>query len=342
MLYIFTGLPGAGKTLYTLWRVQNDPQLKGREVFYHGIPELTLPWSKAEPQEWEKLPDGSVVVIDEAQKVFPCRPTGSLTPKWIEALTEHRHRGFDFVLITQDATLIDAFVRKLAERHFHLKRPFGLDYAQVHEFHGVSDPKNGSALKQAIVTRFKHPKSMYGVYKSATIHAVKKRVPFKVFLLPILVIGIAWLSYVIYGNMMEKKDAESKSVAASSPKPGVVSVVGNSVPPGDASDLGLPRNLGEYLEHFTPRTSQLPQSAPVFDKLVAEVKDFPRVAACLEAKDKCWCYTQQGSRLDIRPDICVAFVKHGQFDPYKVAQSMAIVAANGLASTAKSVVNPQP
>lgn len=341
MIYIMTGLPGAAKTLFALNRILTDPQLKGREVYYHGIDELKLPWFKTDPKSWESLPDGSVIVIDEAWKIFPLRPSGSLVPPFIQGLTEHRHRGFDFVLITQDATLIDAFVRKLAERHFHLKRPFGLDYAIVHEFHGVSDPGNGAAIKQALSTRFKHPKELYGVYKSATIHAVKKRVPFKLFMLPMCCMLLAVIGYTVYRNLYADKVGAS-SVAAL-PKSSNGSVVPNAPGARSAPDAGgLPKSLPEYIDHFTPRTPELPHSAPVFDKLVAEVKDFPRMAACVQSKKSCHCYTQQGSRLDIRPDICMAFVEHGQFDPYKQAQSMAILASNNIGTSAKSVVNPQP
>lgn len=341
MIYIATGLPGAAKTLFSINRVLTDPQLKDRPVYYHGIDELQLPWFKFDPREWESLPDGSVIVIDEAWKIFPLRPTGSLVPAFIQGLTEHRHRGFDFVLITQDATLIDAFVRKLAERHFHLKRPFGLDYAVVHEFHGVSDPNNGAALKGSLSSRFKHPRHLYGVYKSATIHAVKKRVPMKLFLLPLCVVALVLIGYSVYKSMYADK-IQKKDVLASSndSKSQVVQRV--SAAPGSGESDGLPRELPAYLDEFTPRTAEMPQSAPIYDSMVAAVKDFPRVSACVESKSKCWCYTQQGSRLDIRPDVCLAFVKHGQFDPYRQAQSMALVAANGMASVAKSVVNPQP
>lgn len=335
MIYIFTGLPGAAKTLCAINRVLTDNQLKDRPVYYHGIDELKLPWFKVDPKEWESLPDGSVIVIDEAWKIFPLRPTGSYVPTFIQGLTEHRHRGFDFVLITQDATLIDAFVRKLCERHFHLKRPFGLDYAVVHEFHGVSDPNNGAAQKGALSTRFKHPKHLYGVYKSATIHAVKKRVPMKIFLFPVCFIALALIGNFIYKKMYADK-VEVKAVAAKSQAP-------QSSAPGQssASSEGLPRSLPEYLDEFTPRTPELPHSAPIYDSLVSAVKDFPRISACLKSKDKCWCYTQQGSRLDLRPDVCYAFVANGEFDPYKQAQSMAMINANGMATQAKSIVNPQ-
>lgn len=338
MIYICTGLPGAAKTLFAINRILTDNQLKDRAVYYHGIDDLRLPWYKFDPKKWEECPDGSVIVIDEAWKIFPLRPSGSLVPKYIEGLTEHRHRGFDFVLITQDATLIDAFVRKLAERHFHLKRPFGLDYAVVHEFHGVSDPNNGAAIKQSIQSRFKHPKHLYGIYKSATIHAVKKRVPLKVLILPICFVVLAFIANTIYQKMYANKLKE-KEVASGPGKGAQTTQTTQTAVSGSEGSIGLPRDFPGYVDTFTPRSRDMPASAPVFDKLVTEVKDFPRIAACVQSSRKCWCYTQQGTRLDIRVDICQAVVRVGNsFDPYKQSAGGLLMSA----SNAAAVKSPVP
>lgn len=332
MLFMITGLPGAGKSLYTIHRVTTDPQLKGREVFYYGIPELQLPWIKLDdPKKWFEVPEGSVVVIDEAQKVFPLRSAGSHVPPHVSEFETHRHRGVDVVLVTQDASLVDAHVRKLTERHFLLKRPFGLDYAKVLEFHGIGDANNSAEVKQALETRFTHPKELYGKYKSASVHAVKKRVPVKALLLPLLFLAIVLAGYFVYNRMfgpdstaakvkLEKKKEEQEKKKA----PGATIQTANS-----GKQQGLPRSLPAYLDEFTPRTPDLPSSAPIYDQLVAQVKDFPRVAGCVSNKGKCWCYTQQGTRLDIRPDVCTANVAYGNFDAYKVADASQVLDQKG-------------
>lgn len=324
MLFMITGLPGAGKSLYTIHRVTTDPQLKGREVFYFGIPELQLPWIKLDDaKKWFEVPEGSVVVIDEAQKIFPLRSAGSHVPQHVAEFETHRHRGIDVVLVTQDASLVDAHVRKLTERHFVLKRPFGLDYAKVLEFHGIGDANNAAEVKQALETRFTHPKELYGKYKSATIHAVKKRLPLKALLLPVGFLAILLIGYMVYNRMfgpnstsakaaIEKKKEEKKDKGSDPQNRGASS---------GAKAGTLPKSLPAYIEEFTPRTPDLPASAPIYDPLVAQVKDFPQVAGCVSNKGKCWCYTQQGTRLNLRPDICYAHLDSPQFNPYVVAQA---------------------
>lgn len=318
MLFMITGLPGAGKTQYTLHRMTSDPQLLNREVHYHGIPELQLPWVKLQdPRAWFDAPDGSVIVIDEAQKVFPLRSAGALVPKWVSEFETHRHRGIDVVLVTQDASLVDAHVRKLTERHFVLKRPFGLDYAKVYEFHGIGDINNSGSVKQSVQSRFNYDKELYAKYKSATIHAVKKRMPWKLFVLPASLLAIGGILYGVYGSMF-KDDPAAPEVASVTVDSGTRPIPAGKRQVAPVADGSLPRALPDYLEHFTPRHGDIPQSAPIYDQLVSAVKDFPRIMGCMSSEKKCWCYSQQGTKLDMKPQICQAWVAQGGFfDPYK-------------------------
>lgn len=316
MIYMITGLPGASKTLFTLNLVLTDPQLVNREVFYHGIPELKLPWTELQDsRKWFECPDGAVVVIDEAQKTFPGRSSGSLVPQWVSEFETHRHRGQDIVLITQDPGLVDAHVRKLVERHFSLVRPFGLKYAKCFEFHGIGDPKSPSDVKGAIESKFKHPKHLYSMYRSATLHAVKSRVPLKALVLPMVAIALCGIGYYTYQRFMgddtiASRAGASKQLASQQNAGRVVQGL---------QQQGLPRSLPDYLDQFTPRHPDIPSSAPIYDHLVAAVKDFPRIMGCMKSEGKCWCYTQQGTQIrDLRPQICHAFMAQGGFfDPYR-------------------------
>jgi zona occludens toxin len=82
MLTLITGQPGNGKSLYTIATVEAKRQAESRPVFYHGIPELSLPWSQLEdPTKWHECPEKSIIVIDEVQKVMPPRPSSSKPPQ---------------------------------------------------------------------------------------------------------------------------------------------------------------------------------------------------------------------------------------------------------------------
>lgn len=333
MIYLITGLPGASKTLYTLHRVTTDTQLVNREVHYHGIPDLMFPWIKmSDPKKWFEVPEGSVIVIDECQKVFPLRSVGSAVPQWVSEFETHRHRNLDIVLITQDSKLLDAHVRKLVERHFHLKRPFGLDYATVHEFHGVGDPGNGADLKQALKTRFKHPKELFGKYKSATGHSVKKRVPLKLFVLPLALAFVVFCGLKVYTSFKSK--APGAEVAKSASK-GATSEALSTGSGGAGGVRGLPRDLPAYMDVLTPRDRANPSSAPLYDGLVQQVKQMPMVVGCLWTKEYCECYSQQGTVMPTSKRECVQIVRNGRFNPYAdrrdgpAERGSAVVASTG-------------
>ena len=131
---LVTGLPGHGKTLYSLARWKEEAEKDNRPVFHNGIKGLNLPgWQTWEPDNWEQLPPNALMVIDECQKAFPVRGRGQ-PPAWIENLSTHRHLGVDFVVITQNPMLMDSFVRRLVDRHFHIVRKFGTHFVTIHEF----------------------------------------------------------------------------------------------------------------------------------------------------------------------------------------------------------------
>ncbi|WP_100097333.1 zonular occludens toxin domain-containing protein [Xanthomonas campestris] len=69
MIYLVTGMPGNGKTLYAVEFIKKAVE-KGRKV-YTDIKGLTLAGIEPAPDDWRTLPDGSLVVYDEAHKRFP-------------------------------------------------------------------------------------------------------------------------------------------------------------------------------------------------------------------------------------------------------------------------------
>lgn len=150
MLTLITGQPGNGKSLYTIATVEAKRQAESRPVFYHGIPDLTLPWTKLEdPAKWYDCPEKSIIVIDEVQKVMPPRPSGSKPPQLVSELETHRHRGFDLFFMTQDPSLVDNHLKKLAGEHIHLVRQWGRQKADLFKMQKVQDPTNAN-LKRAL------------------------------------------------------------------------------------------------------------------------------------------------------------------------------------------------
>ncbi|SCZ52948.1 zonular occludens toxin domain-containing protein [Thiohalomonas denitrificans] len=230
-IWLTTGLPGHGKTLRTIVDVEERRIKEGRPVYYHGIPELKLDWHElADPFQWHLLPDGAIIVIDEAQQTFPVRPSGARVPEHVSPFETHRHRGHDVVLVTQHPHLIDAHVRKLVERHQHVMRPFGHSYAVVYEWQVCVDPQRRGVEKDALKSRWKYPKDAFGAYKSASVHTVRKRLPGKLLLLPLLGVLLGLLLWVAQSQLSAGDTADTMENAARDNTSESVSLLGQQRP----------------------------------------------------------------------------------------------------------------
>lgn len=309
---LITGFPGHGKTLYTLAKYRDISAAEGRPVFYRGIKDLKLPWTEFDPEKWQELPPTAILIVDEAQQVFPLRGRGS-PPDWIEKLAVHRHHGIDIVLITQNPMLLDSFVRRLIDRHFHVVRKFGTKFATIHEFaNGVKE--NVAASRAGSITHeWRYPKDVFDLYHSAEVHTVKTRVPGRVWLLmalPFLLAGLVWW---LYSRLQPEAVADRVTgPGASASAPGAV---GRVVPgrPGERAAVG-PLPVGEYLAMHQPRVPGLAYTAPVYDSATVPT-DAPYPAACLSSAKRglCQCYSQQGTKLEVPKELCQSIADGGFF-----------------------------
>lgn len=305
MIILHTGLPGHGKTLFTLCWLKEWAEREKRQVYYHGIPDLNVPtefpWIKLEkPEEWYSLPPGAIILIDEAQRIFPVRAAGSKVPDHVRMLETHRHGGVDLVLITQHPSLIDSNVRKLTDAHRHVVRAFGANYATVWKWVGVCDQPQKSK-KDAEKTAFKYPKDVFSWYKSAELHTVKPHIPKKVFHLVLIISGlICAVLWMLRWIDQKQHSTMSQPATASS---------------GQQQGGGKPQNLQEWLQQQAPRLQGLPHTAPAYDR-VTEPIHAPRPAACVRRSTECRCFSQQGTRLDISGSVCEQIAEKGLFQAW--------------------------
>jgi len=315
MLYLVTGQPGNGKTLYSFGIVEDvqkawkkaQPEAPERTVYQSGIPNLLLPWLELDDgSRWHEQSGGAIVVIDECQRIFPPRKQGAQVPKHVSEFETHRHRGFDIILITQHPQLLDIAVRKLVGRHFHVVRKFGRETAKVLQWERCVDPHDRSVQKDALVTRFPFPKERYKVYKSADVHTVKKDFPIK----PVAVLvgslaGIITAFYIVYDRMTP--DAEEVVAASAAAVPGAT---------WGTSSRGASGAWGEDV--FAERVKGIPYSAPMYQAALS-VEDVPTVAGCSVMKighrTTCTCTTAQGTVLDLEKRLCMSYHERGAFDP---------------------------
>lgn len=317
-LYLTTGANGAGKTLNTLKWVRERQLKENREVYYNGRFELTADfgWKVFEFKDWQKLPDGAIIILDECHNDIPLRQGSAPPPEHVRMLAEHRRRGFDFYLITQHPQNIDLFVRRLIGSpgwHRHLKRTFGSDLVSLLEWSAVKDgcERTGSG-KDAKVSMVPFPKEAYEWYKSASLHTGKKSIPKQVYFLGVLAILIPLLIYYAYVSLM-KPSASMQKIQAETAAASPVSARGES------GEKVL--TVAEYTQSFQPRVTGFPQSASRYDE-VQKPAQAPKPAACVagvrpgrrDEGDVCHCYTQQATPLQVPDAMCRAIAAGGWFD----------------------------
>lgn len=322
---LFTGVPGAGKTLRAIFDAL-ELKGQGRPVFHIGIdgmkPDI-IPESPYSLEDWVNLPAGSVLVVDEAHKFFPVRSPGR-PPKWIQDLTEIRHYGIELFLITQDPRNIDSFVRRLIGSHKHLTRKAGLNGAMVRTFQGVSeDPNDYGNRLSSEQTPWKYPKHLFQVYKSASLHVVKPKIPkkiiFAVVLLVACLLGIPYLIYSVKSTVSSLDDASPSSVSPS-PSPSPSYSFGSPVSP-DEDKIDPWSSPEAFVEAHTPIVPGVPWSAPIHAGL--PVQTSPDILCMASGKlgdsdRECNCYTEQATRMHGIPrEVCESFVLNGVYNPYR-------------------------
>jgi zona occludens toxin len=319
-LYLTTGGNGTGKTLFTLHDVRKLQLETGRPVYFWGFdakqPLLDFGWQPFEPERWQDLPDGSLCIVDECQRVLPVRGTGK-PPDWVQAIAEvHRKRGFDFFFITQHPLNFDAFVRRLIASpgwHRHFKASTMGDSSNELKWSAVKDnPQVANSSAMGEVTSRPFPREVYGWYTSASLHTAKKRVPLKVWGAIVGVIAAFGMIGFAVWHFLGYTGAAAKS----KPGPNAGATLAKAFAPDAAPMPGrserAPLTTAEYLQQRKPRLPDFPHTAPAYDDSTRPtVAPYP--AACVAMGSRCDCYTQQGTYLRTSADVCLQIVKYGFF-----------------------------
>ncbi|MFI4938961.1 MAG: zonular occludens toxin domain-containing protein [Burkholderiales bacterium] len=317
MIVEITGLPGHGKTLYALQYVKEWSERENRQVFYSGIADLMLPWTEIEPEKWFECPAGSIIVIDECQRVFRPRSMGKEVPPHVSKLETHRHDGFDIVLITQHPLLTDTSVRRLVGRHYHVVRNFGAPKSTIHEWGAIKDScDKPSGRKDSVKHHWLYPKSLYGLYKSAEVHTVKMHLPKRIFLmglLPLLAGAMIYYAVQYFRHLGHPKEGATVQSVSGVVAPGA-SVPGSAGGKGEKY-LDPVADAKNYMFMQSPRLIADLKSAPKYDDLTKPEK-VPVPAACVSGEGFCKCYTQQATPYPATPAMCADIVAHGFFQEF--------------------------
>lgn len=336
-----TGLQGNGKTLNTIKEVDEKAAKEGRTVYYCNItgfkpdhPAIKATWIEfTTPEKWFELPKNAIIVIDEAQTWFRVRPQGSKVPDYASRLEIMRKDGHELHCITQSPKLIDAHMRELCNSHIHYHRGNGGSVIKRWVFQKPELGVNSSKLEfqNGESSRITIDKTYFGCYESVkegTGHHFKFRPPKAMYVLGICaLLVVAGVAKIYWSRFVHEPDP----VAEIAPVDHGEKLATN----GSSVGAAPPRvSTQDYIDARIPRIPDVPSSAPIYDDITKPVA-YPK-PFCVASKDEffveknrkrmvtgyrdgrlhgCRCNSQQGTRLDISFEACMAYVDQGAFDP---------------------------
>lgn len=317
---LLTGLPGSGKSLRMTQRIVELVE-KGEHVYTCNINGINVPgvtpWD--DPTDWQSLPTGAVLFVDEAQQFFRARRGGE-PPDYISAMETIRHSGVRLVLATQQPNYLDTHLRGLVGFHEHLLRQSGKDSSFIFRNHQVMDEVR-VGLKR-IKTLYDHetwklPTKYFEYYKSAELHTVKYRMPAlmkKVLIMgPIaLLLALGTFGALFYKAYSANASADELAETAPEAQPGQSSA-NRKESSGRRIEV---RTAGEYVAAITPLVEDVPWSAPAY--IGREIKSDPHVY-CMSTEMTCRCVTEQNTRFYVRNDeTCREIARWGEpYNPFK-------------------------
>lgn len=343
MIYLITGTPGTGKTAFAVSSIINnreglfkyeteDGETVDRPLYFchiDGLDEKALKAHRLTEEQIqsaplnELVPEGSVVIVDEADYAYPTRAAAREVPPYIKTLKELRHHGFTLILMVQHPSMLDSYLRNLVGKHWHLERKqVG---TKLYEFYRCETNLSAACAAKGVTSDFYKPdKRAFKYYKSASLHIKFKKKLHPVFyglglLLVCAPIFVYYSGSRLFGRYYGAEQqtetvAEASAVVADMPAQ-------SAYPAAETAAASVPLPPGSQPEDYRPRIANLQETAPLYDGL-RQVADFPRRVACVQTADSCNCYSQQATVLpNIDAAECRAIVEQRPFDPYRRPQT---------------------
>ncbi|MCQ8130463.1 zonular occludens toxin domain-containing protein [Methylomonas rivi] len=264
-------------------------------------------------EEWPVwATDGSLIVVDEVQRIWRPINSASALPEEVAALETHRHKGLDFWLISQGPHLFHSNVRLLVGRHIHLVA----NWRGRSEYEWPECRQNVTSRSDAVIRPYKLPKQIFGMYKSASLHTkLNKRKPLSFYVLCFCALVLSVIGYRIYNRINEFTDSgqvNQPAVSGHSPSAGATSATATQG--AGAGGASAVRRVSSPPD-FTPAVPGRPETAPAYAHLL-KVTSVPVLAGCIASKTSCKCYTHQATPYPVTWEQCQEHVANLKFNPY--------------------------
>lgn len=337
---LITGLPGNGKTLLMVSEIVEQAALGERPIYQAGVDGLKAglaeriddarDWNRIDPNKVGEctcgnrpphahvIPDGSVIYVDEAWKWFGhMHDAGARqVPTAVLELAEHRHRGIDFVWTTQGPNQLYPFARSLIAEHTHIVRRFGTHICKLFTWSELNEEVKSQSKREAAIQRaWTFPKSLFASYKSATQHTIKRKIPMRVFMIPVCI--VAALALGLYAYKWLSPSASSERMVKTVPGAGTAPAPGHDSEGSSGPRYATP---AAYAAALTPRIASQPWSAPIYDGRKPTTD--PQLYCMISGGDvhsTCHCYTEQATPYRGRVDDieCRSMAIWGVYDPFR-------------------------
>jgi zona occludens toxin (predicted ATPase) len=295
MITVITAVPGSGKSLYCIGLIV--AAVKAKRPVYSNIEGLLVEGCYPAPDDWRDTPEGSLVIYDEAQQphLYPSTAhRGEIKDERLRSMEVHRHSGHDLVFVSQSQSFLHHHIRKLAGEHIHLYRAFGAKTVTKYTWqHCVDSPNDRSEQARADSFPWSFPKEHFALYKSATVHTHKFKIPKK------LAAMVAFICVVAGLTFWNAASSESSYLLGSSPE--------SDKPVESLSSKAASSALGGVGSAATP----IPKKAAtttIYD-WTDTVQATP-VSGCISSATKCQCFSAEGALLKMAYAQCLSVIKN--------------------------------
>lgn len=315
MIRLITGTPRSGKTLWAmeqLFKVLDETELR---PIYCDIKGLNHQAIKPVPDDWRTCPDGSLIIMDEVQYRDAWSRRSKGDNRQILDLTTHGHRKIDIWIITQSPRYLNADVLGLVGEHVHVKNALNSKHnSKIYIWREAQTTVTRTAMLLAEDSYgWRYPKHLFNDYVSAEAgHNKKTYIPKKVVSVVIsLLVGLFLLVYVLNKSNVSvnamSKPAETAAIPVRSDKTFSVTTtekggqVYDSLTPEQRADLEARSPVAPDFTQNQVNQIKYDPNQPFsnqFDNAQA-ASNQPYLSGCMQLKNKCSCFTQQGSKLDV-------------------------------------------
>lgn len=319
MLYLITGTPGSGKSLFAVSKIleyveENKKLLEqGKEPrnIYADIDELNIEGVEPAPDDWRDTPDGSVIFYDEIQQRKEFKKS-KFDNQVCDDLQIHRHTGHDIYGITQFPVLLHPNFRAVVGMHYHLHRGWGLSSATVFTWAYCVDAPNAPSNKKIAEGsfRFTYPKDAYKYYKSATQHTHKSRIPKKFFILVLMVFLFGYFAVKQlffkenYIKTIYDKDKKHAKTPPNAPQPTPNEQIGGTT---TSPNQTLPQATQIENRRYFLYDSELPK-----DYQIRRIDPYLQVRGVIHINGKCTAVNAYGDTMNLSYDECLSYVNTGK------------------------------